>query len=152
MLATLVVFLYLLVTLPCLVMLVWVLARRGEYTRLFVGGLLLQLVPVGLLFWPLGLAGVLLLAYALADSARRCRALRRSGIRHPEVERRWSLEYQANLLALAFALEQKAVAWLFLAVVSHRTTALGWLVPASAVLWVAVAALAGHERRTLARR
>lgn len=149
-----VVFLYLLATLPCLGLMVGVLRQRGDYTRLFVAGLVLQLLPVGLLYLPLGAVGVLLLAYTLVASFRRNRQFRASGIAHPEVERRWSLEYQANLFALGFALEQKAVAWLFLQVVSHHgmQALWRWILPASAVTWGGLLLLFVLERRTLRRR
>lgn len=149
-----VVFLYLFATLPFLAMLVWILRRQSDYTRLFVAGLVLQLLPVGLIYFPLGFAGVLLLAYTLVGSHRRSRLLRRSGITHAEVERRWSGEYQANLLALGFALEQKALAWLFLEVASHRgwTVFWHWILPGSGAVWVALLLMLGRERHVLLQR
>lgn len=149
-----VVFLYLLATLPCLGLVVGVLRRQSAYTRLFLGGLLLQLLPVGLLYFPLGFAGVALLGYTLAVSWRHNRQLRASGIAHPDVERRWSLEYRANLWAVGFALEQKAMAWLFLEVVGHRGFQVlwQWILPLSAGTWATLLVLLACEHRAVRRR
>lgn len=149
-----VVFLYVLATLPFLALLLRVLRHQSDYTRLFVAGLTLQLLPVGLLYLPLGAVGVLLLGYTLVTSYRRNRQFRKTGIEHPEVEHRWSIEYQANLLALGFALEQKAIAWLFVQVVSrHGFEVLWrWILPMSVPMWLGLLLLIELERHTLSRR
>jgi hypothetical protein len=146
--------LYMLFTIPFLGLLFWVLRERGAYTRLFLWGILLQLIPIGLLFWPGGLVGLGVLAYALATSGRRNWQLGVSGLHHPEVERKWSREYRAGLVAMACALEQKGAAWLFMDVVGRRGFGLLWsfLVPASLVMWLAVAGLLAVETRRLRRR
>ncbi len=149
-----VVFCYMFASLPFLGLLVGVLRRQSAYTRLFVAGLVLQLVPVGLLYFPLGVAGVLLLVYTLAASFRQNRLFRATGIVRPDVEHRWSREYQANLWALGFAVEQKAMAWLFLQVVGrHGFQVLWqWILPLSGVMWTGLFLLLWTERRTLAKR
>lgn len=149
-----VVFLYLLASLPFLGLLVGVLRRQSAYSRLFIWGLVLQLIPVGLLYFPFGAAGVLLLAYTLVASHRQNRQFRATGIAHPDVELRWSREYQANLWALGFAVEQKAMAWLFLQVVGRQGFQVlwQWILPLSALMWGGLLCLLWAERRTLARR
>lgn len=144
-----VVFGYLACTIPCVGILVGLLRLRSDQTTLFTVALWLQLVPVGLLFWPLGLPGVLLLGLALCRCVVRNRKLRASGIVQAEVERLWSRETIGAFLALGFACEQKAMAWLFLDVTGHR----GWavlpevLIPASVVTWGAIAVSIWREHR-----
>src|SRR5690606_36725250 len=87
-------------------------ALKSDYTRLFLAALLLQLIPVGLIFFAFGLVGVALLAVSLAEAHRRHAPLKRMGIHNPEVASRLQLEYMCHLWALGFALEQKGVAYL----------------------------------------
>ncbi len=143
-----VVFGYLACTIPCVGILVGLLRLRSDQATHFTVALWLQLVPVGLLFWPLGLPGVILLGLALWRCLVRNRKLRASGIVQSTVERLWHRETIGAFLALGFACEQKAMAWLFMDVTGHR----GWavlgeiLIPASVVTWTAIALGIWRER------
>lgn len=142
--------LYVLVTAPLLGITLLIHGLKSDYTGLFVTGLVLQLIPIGLAFFPLGFLGVAVLAYTLWGALRRNQRFKALGIDNLEVYKRWSLEYQANLVALAFAIEQKGVSLLFIEVASRRGFGLLWgLAPASVVLWAVVIALVVRERRTL---
>ena len=139
---------YILVTAPLLAVILLVHGLKSDYTGLFMAALLLQIIPIGLLFYPLGFIGVALLAYTMWGAFQRNRRFRSMGIDNPEVYRRWSIEYQANVVALAFAIEQKGVGLLFLEVAARKGFGLLWvLVPTSLVLWAAAIALIQHERR-----
>lgn len=143
--------LYLVATAPFLPLLLIVHRLGGAYTAWFIAAIVLQLVPIGLVFLPLGFIGVLLLASTLLAVTRRLRDFRRSGIDNPEVHRRWIQEYLANLVALGFALEQKGAAFVFLEASSGQGLGHFWTVmlPLSVVMWGAIAALFRHEWRRL---
>jgi hypothetical protein len=146
-----VVALYVLVTAPLLVLLVKVHGLAGGYTGLFMAALILQLIPIGLFFFPLGFIGAAMLAVSLAGCVRRNRRFQALHIDNPEVERRWRLEYVLHLWAIGFALEQKGVAYLFLDVVGQRGFgfAMSGLLPLSLGLWLTLAALLLRHRRRL---
>lgn len=147
--AMIVVGLYVLATAPLLYLLLRVHALKSDYTRLFLAALLLQLIPVGLIFFPFGFVGVALLAVSLSEAHRRHARLKRMGIHNPEVAARWRLEYMCHLWALGFALEQKAVAYMFLDVVNLQGFRALWtLAPLSAVMWLILGGLIVHEART----
>ncbi len=143
-----VVALYVLVTAPLLFLLVKVHGLAGGYTGLFMAALILQLIPIGLFFFPLGFVGVALLAVSLVGCVRRNRRFEALGIDNPEVGARWRLEYALHLWAIGFALEQKAVAYLFLDVVGHRGLgfAQSGLLPLSLALWAVLAVLLVRHR------
>ena len=146
--ALIVVALYVVVTAPLLFLLVKVHRLAGGYTGLFMAALILQLIPIGLFFIPLGLIGVAMLAVSLVGCWRRNRRFEALGIDNPEVSRRWRLEYALHLWAIGFALEQKGVAYLFLDVVGQRGFgfATSGLLPLSLALWAVLAVLLVHHR------
>lgn len=135
---------------PLLGLALWVHRLGSAYTRLLLAALLLQLIPIGLVFFPLGFAGVALLGYALGATLRRNARFRRSGLANPDVHRRWTHEAIAAALALGFAVQHKALAVAFTQAAAHPATAaapLGWLAPASLALWSGVAAYCLYEWR-----
>lgn len=139
--------LYVLATAPLLFLVVRVHALKSDYTRLFLAALLLQLIPVGLIFFPFGFIGVILLGVSLVEAYRRHARLKRMGIHNPEVAARWRFEYVCHLWAIGFALEQKGVAYLFLDVVNHHGFRFLWsaLLPASVGLWLILGGLIARE-------
>lgn len=142
--------LYVVVTAPLLAIILLVHGLKSDYTGLLMAALVLQIIPIGLLFYPMGFIGVLMLAFTLWGAARRNQRFRTMGIDNMEVYRRWSTEYQANLVALALALEQKGIGLLFLDVASRKGFGMLWgLVPGSVLLWTVVVALVLHERRNM---
>jgi hypothetical protein len=143
--------LYLGCTAPFLGLMLFVHGLRSSYTGLFMIAIALQLIPIGLVFFPLGFIGVALLAYTLAVTGRRLRAFRQSNLPNPEVERRWSREYLANLWAFGLALEQKGLALVFVEVTSRRGLDGFWwgLLPFSVVLWAFLGVLLASEWRRL---
>lgn len=145
--------LYLLATAPFLPLLLVVHKLDGAYTMPFIVAIVLQLVPIGLVFLPLGFIGVAILVYTLVAVTQRLRVYRRAGIDNPEVHLRWSREYLANLVALGFALEQKGAAIVFLEASSGQGLGHFWqvMLPASALLWAAIAILFHRERRRIRR-
>lgn len=147
-----VVALYLLCTAPFLPLLLYVHRMKSAYTGMFIAAMILQLIPIGLVFFPLGLVGVGMLAFTLVATNRRNSAFVRSRLPNPGVERRWREEYLANLVAFGFGLEQKSVALLFI----HVTTPHGglgnaiWaLLPGSLLLWGVLGPLMWRETRAL---
>lgn len=143
--------LYVVCTAPFLPLLMLVHRLQSSYTGLFVAALILQLLPIGLVFFPLGFIGVGLLAYTLVASRRRNQSFLASGLYNPDVRRRWTQEYVLNLWAFAFALEQKGVALVFIQVTSRQGYAGLWqgLLPASVVLWLVIGTLIARELRDL---
>lgn len=139
-------------TAPFLPLLLYVHRWNGAYTGLFVAALVLQLIPIGLIFFPLGLIGVAILAGTLGSTRRRLRDFRASGMPNDEVHARWIREYLANLVAMGFALEQKAAALAFLEASSgHGLFALwGLFLPGSGLLWLLLAKPLRAERVRLA--
>jgi len=129
--------LYILFTVPFLVLLLFVHRLRSDYTRVFMAAMILQLIPIGLIFFPLGFIGVGLLGYSSWATGRRNSAFRRAGLPNPGVQRRWALEYMANLVAFGFSLEQKAAAFLFIDVTSRQWSPVAWpaLAGLSLVIW-----------------
>jgi hypothetical protein len=150
-LAMVVVALYVVVTAPLLYLVLRVHSLQSDYTRLFMAALILQIIPIGLVFFPLGFIGVVLLLASLVATWRRNRRFRAMGIDNPEVAKRWGLELVFNLWALGFALEQKGVAYLFLDVVGRHGLGFLWsfLIPASALGWLVLIGLIIRERRML---
>ena len=148
------VFGYIACTVPCVGLLVWILQLRSVHAREFQVALFLQLLPVGLLYWPLGVPGVAILGSCIWRGGRRMRQFRGSGLYNPSVEKAWSLEQVGALLAFGLACEQKAFAWLFLEVSSHRGWGVLWgtILPASVFGWLAIALLVRRERLTLKSR
>lgn len=146
-----VVALYIALTAPFLVLLLLVHRLQSSYTGLFVVGLVLQLIPIGLVFFPLGFLGVALLAYTLVATARRNRSFRLSGLHNPDVHERWTREYLANLWAFGLALEQKGMAIIFIQVTSREGLAGLWqgFLPASLALWIVLAPLIWRELKWL---
>jgi hypothetical protein len=142
--------LYIVVTAPMLALLLKVHGLQSAYTRLFVAAMILQIIPIGLFFFPLGFLGVVLLVVSLAVTWRRNRRFKAMGIDNPEVAKRWTLEYVFNLLGLAFAIEQ-GVAYLFLEVVDHHGLGFLWtgLLPMTGLLAVVLAFLISRERGVL---
>lgn len=132
-----VVALYLGCTAPFLGLMLYVHGLRSSYTGPFMVAIALQLIPIGLVFFPLGFVGVALLAYSLASCGRRLHAFRQAGLPNPDVERRWSREYLAHLWAFGLALDQKGLALVFIEVTSRRgLDGLWWgLLPFSVALW-----------------
>ena len=92
-----------------------------------------------------------ILGWTLWSTRLRLREFRRSGLDNPAVHAGWIREYLANLVAMGFALEQKAAAFAFLeASVGHGLFALWALyIPASLALWIALAVPIRAERRRL---
>jgi hypothetical protein len=150
-LAMVVVALYVVVTAPLLYLVLRVHSLQSDYTRLFMAALILQIIPIGLVFFPLGFIGVVLLLASLVATWRRNWRFRAMGIENPEVARRWGLELVFNLWALGFALEQKGVAYLFLEVVDHHGLGFLWtgLLPMTGLLAVVLAFLISRERGVL---
>jgi hypothetical protein len=149
-LVMIVVALYLLVSAPMLGLVLLVHNLKSDYTRLFVTALILQIIPIGLIFFPLGLIGLGMLFVSLFLTVRRNRQYEALGAKNPEVSRRWTLEYQANLVAVGLALEQKGVAWLFLEVAAkHGLGFLLELAPATLVIGSVLGAflLKSRQRR-----
>lgn len=142
--------LYMLVTAPFLVLLIKVHATKSDYLGLFLWGIALQLIPIGLIYFPLGFVGWAILLLSLAGSWKRNRQFRLSGLDNPTVGRQWSLEYGWNLLAFGLATQQKLVALLFVALTGRLATEAHWgaLVMGSTVLWAAI----GLELRQEGRR
>ncbi len=144
--------LYLAATAPFLPLLLVVHRLGGAYTALFIAAIVLQLVPIGLVFLPLGFIGVVMLAYTLTAVSRRLSDYRRSGIDHPTIHRRWIQEYLANLVAFGFALEQKGAAIVFIEASSGQGLGHFWTVmlPLSVGMWGAIAVVFRREWRRLA--
>ncbi|MEB3196745.1 MAG: hypothetical protein VKP62_06025 [Candidatus Sericytochromatia bacterium] len=143
--------LYVLATAPFLPLMLYVHRLDGAYAGLFMGALVLQLVPLGMLFLPLGALGVALLMVTLYRAHARLVAFRDAGLHNPRVHARWIREYLANLVALGLALEQKAVAWIFLEASSgkgldHLYTI---VLPASLLLWAGLLVLIRRENQRL---
>lgn len=132
-----VVALYLLCTAPFLGLILYVHALKSSYTQLLIIALILQLIPIGLVFFPLGFLGVAILAYTLAETGRRNRLFREGSYDNPAVDQRWSREYLANLWAFGLALEQKGVALVFIQVTTRQGLDGLWqgLLPVSLILW-----------------
>ena len=143
--------LYLLATAPFLPLLLVVHKLDGAYTGLFIAAIVLQLVPIGLVFLPLGFLGVAILAYTLHAVHGRLRDFRRTGLDSPLVHARWIREYLANLVAFGFALEQKAAAVIFLEASSRQGLGHLWWValPASVAMWAVIAVAFRREWRRL---
>lgn len=143
--------LYVACTAPFLGLILYVHALKSSYTQLLIIALILQLIPIGLVFFPLGFIGVALLAYTLAETARRNGQFRASGVQNPEVERRWTREYIANLLAFGLALEQKGVALVFVQVTARQGLEGLWqgLLPVSLIMWALLGHLIWRETRRL---
>ncbi|MDB5100999.1 MAG: hypothetical protein JWM80_5420 [Cyanobacteria bacterium RYN_339] len=143
--------LYVACTAPFLVLILYVHALRSSYTNLLIIALILQLIPIGLVFFPLGFIGVALLAYTLAVTGRRNRLFRLGGYDNPAVDRRWTREYVANLWAFGLALEQKGVALVFVQVTSRQGLSGLWqgLLPASVLVWALLGHLIWRERRRM---
>lgn len=128
---------YVVATIPFLPLMLVVHRLGGAYAGLFMAALVMQILPIGLVFIPIGALGVGLLGYTLHQVRSRLRHFRASGLQNPEVHARWTRECIANWLALALGLEQKAAAWLFLEASSGHaivglTLVLGGL---SVLLW-----------------
>lgn len=142
---------YLVATAPFLPLMLLIHRLGGAYTGLFVVALVLQLVPIGLVYLPLGFIGVVLLGYSLKRTADRLRDFRRSGVHHPEVHARWVKEYLLNLLAFGFALEQKIAAALFIdtSTGAGLTHLLPIALPCSLLLWAGLAFPIHREWRAL---
>ena len=132
---------YVAATAPFLPLLLIVHRQGGAYTGPFVAALVLQLVPIGLVFVPLGFIGVGMLGWTLWATDRRLRAFRRSGLDSPEVHGRWLREHLTNLVAFGVALEQKTAALLFLDASAGGGLRHLWtgLLPASVALWLVLA-------------
>lgn len=143
-----VVALYILVTAPMLYLVLRVHGLQSDYTRLFMLALILQIIPIGLLFFPLGFIGLVLLVVSLLATGRRNRRFKAMRIDNPEVARRWALEYVFNLVGLTLAVEQKAVSYLFVQVVERHGLGFLWtgLLPMTGVMAVALVALIRRER------
>jgi hypothetical protein len=143
--------LYIAATAPFLPLLLLTHRLQGAYTAPFIVALVLQLIPIGLVFLPLGFVGLAILVATLAMVHRRLRAFRRSGLDNPEVHARWIREYLANLVALGLALEQKGAALLFLEASSRQGLGHLWwvLLPASVALWVPLGVVIRREWRRL---
>lgn len=140
---------YVLVTAPLLAVLLWVHRLRSDYTKLLLAALILQIIPIGLIFFPLGLVGMAVLAFTTVATLRRNARFRALAPENTEVHRRWTQEALANVLALGFAFEQKGIAWLLMDVTGQRGLA-GlwlWLLPGSLVLWLALAPWLRREWR-----
>lgn len=143
--------LYVAVTVPLLAILLLVHRWKSDYTTLLMAALILQIIPIGLMFFPAGFVGVVLLAASLALTWRRNRRFRQLRLDNPEVHRRWTQEALLAVVALGFSLEQKGVAWLFAEVAAGKPAIaqLCWLLPGSVALWALIAALAWQEGRHL---
>lgn len=145
------VFAYLVVTAPMALVVLKVHRLQSDYTRLFMIAMFLQLIPVGLVFFPLGFAGLGLLGFTMASTLLRNRKFRRMAIHNPEVHRRWTVEAIANLAAFALGLAQKSVAAAFAGVVSQQPWqhAAAWLAPATLAVWIVVGWAIWREWRLL---
>jgi hypothetical protein len=142
---------YVAMTAPFLPLLLYVNRYGGAYTGLFVAALVLQLVPIGLVFFPLGFIGVGILGWTLWSTRQRLLEFRRSGIPNPSVHAAWVREYLANLVAMGFALEQKGAALAFLEASTGQGLFVLWAIflPASVLLWAGLAVPLRAERRRL---
>ena len=142
--------LYVLTTAPLLYLLLRAHALKSDYTRWFMAAMMLQILPLGLIFFPLGAIGVVLLAISLAEAHHRHARFKAMGIHNPEVSARWRLEYLYHLWAIGFTLEQKAVAYLFIEVVHRHGFGFfwTWLLPLSGGMWLILGALIIRERRS----
>lgn len=131
---------YVFATVPFLPLMLYVHRLGGAYAGLLMAALVMQILPIGLVFIPVGALGVGLLAYTLYQVRGRLRHFRASGLHNPEVHARWIKEHIANWVALGLALEQKAAAWLFLEASSgHNIWVLTLVLTGlGAVLWVLV--------------
>ena len=98
------VFGYIACTVPCVGLLVWILQLRSVHAREFQVALFLQLLPVGLLYWPLGVPGVAILGSCIWRGGRRMRQFRVSGLYNPSVEKAWSLSVGGAKPALRLGL------------------------------------------------
>ena len=143
--------LYVFFTAPFLALLMFIHRLRSSYTGLFMVAIILQLVPIGLIFFPLGFIGVGLLAFTLVSTARRNKSFESSGLHNPGVQRRWTLEYIANLWAFGLALEQKGVALVFIQVTSRSGLSGLWegFLPASVLMWLLLGPLILRAHRTI---
>jgi hypothetical protein len=143
--------LYVMFTAPFLLLLLFVHRLRSSYTGLFMAAIVLQLIPIGLIFFPLGFMGVGLLAYTLVSTARRNQAFRASGLQNPAVLRRWTFEYIANLWAFGFAIEQKGAALVFIQVTSRAGLSGLWqgFLPASVLVWLLLGPMLWRAHRAL---
>lgn len=143
--------LYIVATAPFLPLMLVVHKLDGAYTAPFIAALVLQIVPIGLIFFPLGFVGVAILGFTLFQVRRRLGDFRRSGLENPEVHVRWIKEYLANLVALGFALEQKGAAFVFLEASSGQGLGHLWtiLIPSSVALWAVIAVIFRREWKAL---
>lgn len=146
--------LYALFTVPLLLLLIRVHAWGSPYTRLFQAALLLQIIPVGLVYLPLGAASLGLLALALWKAEKQVRQFRALGVSNPAVERRWGTLALAGWGAMGCACQQKVVSVLFVQLVAHQP--LGRLAPAvvavSAAGWLALTGYVWWQYRQLPPR
>ncbi|MEB3223680.1 MAG: hypothetical protein VKS61_16520 [Candidatus Sericytochromatia bacterium] len=144
--------LYVLMTAPFLPLMLYVHRLGGAYSGLFMAAMVLQLVPIGLVFFPMGAVGIGLLGLALWRVGQRLAGFRQAHIDNPEVHLRWSREYVANAIALGFACEQKGAAWVVLEATRGQAlwTFGAWVCPLSALLWAGLAWLVVREHRARA--
>lgn len=142
---------YVVATIPFLPLMLVVHRLGGAYAGLFLAALVMQILPIGLVFIPVGALGVALLAYTLRQVSRRLVQFRLSGMHNADVHARWVKEWLANWVAFGLALEQKAAAWLFLEASSgHPITTLTLVFGGlSAGLWAFIAWKIGPEWRRL---
>lgn len=144
------VILYLAITGPMALVMLKVHGLRSDYTRLFMLAMFLQLIPVGLIFLPLGVIGLALLAYTLGATVLRNRKFRRMAIHNPEVHRQWTVEAIAHFAALGLAVEQKLIALAFMSVVSRQPGPWwAWLIAGSVVIGAVTGLAIARERRIL---
>jgi len=138
---------YLACTVPLLAILLKALTMRGAYMGVFIAGLLLQIIPIGLFFFPLGIIGVGILAYSTISASHRAYQLRRLHLDNQDVERLWTLELLLNLMAIGFAVQQKLFAWLFLQVTLRQADLflLGVLAGISLLWWALIGTLTWRE-------
>lgn len=143
--------LYAAFTVPLLLLLIRVHAWGSPYTRLFQAALLLQIVPVGLVYLPLGAVSLGVLGYALWKAEKQVRQFRALGVSNPAVERRWGTLALAAWGAMGCACQQKVVAVLFVELVAHQP--LAELLPAavgvSGLGWLALLSYVGWQYRQL---
>lgn len=123
---------YLLSTAPFLFLLP--LAHRGqaEGRTWLLAGMVLQLLPIGLIFFPLGFVGVAILGGAWVATLRRQRLFALSGILRPDLAAAWRQEQLLAGAATTLALQQKGVALAFLEAARGHG---GWPLAGALLLW-----------------
>jgi hypothetical protein len=134
------VFLYILSTAPFLPLLILTHRLRADNTPRIITGMALQIIPLGLVFLPLAVAGVAYLTFLLRESIKRNRQFEQSGLNHPDLWQKWRQETTLLWWAVGLAIQQKIIAWLFLDASARHLPGVQWIAAGvvSVGLWIVI--------------